>query len=56
MKKYDEALALLDTPVRKDRNTPYHKARVMLMRGELLMQSGKWAAVMERYGLEDYKF
>ena len=23
---------------------------------ELLMQSGKWAAVMERYGLEDYKF
>ena len=41
-KKYDEALALLDTPVRKDRNTPYHKARVMLMRGELLMQSGKY--------------
>jgi len=22
----------------------------------LLMQSGKWSAVMARYGLEDYKF
>ena len=42
MKKYAEAAALLQTPVHRNRNTPYHQARVRLMCGEILLIQKKY--------------
>ena len=37
-KRYDEALALLKQPVARNRNTAFHKARVRLFAGEILLR------------------
>ena len=36
-KRFDEALALLKQPVARNRNTAFHKARVLLFTGEILL-------------------
>ena len=38
LKRYDEALALLKQPVARNRNTAFHKARVRLFAGEILLR------------------
>ena len=42
LKRYDEALALLKQPVARNRNTAFHKARVRLFSGEILLRQERW--------------
>ncbi len=41
-KRYDEALALLGRPVARNRNTAFHKARVRLFAGEIMLRQERW--------------
>ena len=56
------AATVADAPVYMDEGADFRtqhnggQGAIREVVDELLMQSGKWAAVMERYGLEDYKF
>ena len=42
LKRYDEALALLKQPVARNRSTAFHKARVRLFSGEILLRQERW--------------
>ena len=62
MRQAGIAATVADAPIYMDEGADY---RTRLPGGQgavrevidmLLMQSGKWSAVMARYGLEDYKF
>ena len=42
LKRYDEALALLKRPLPRNRSTAFHKARVRLFSGEILLRQERW--------------
>ena len=49
MKKYDAAVALLKAPVSKNRDTAYHRARVMIICGDILREQKKYDDAMKEF-------